>query len=232
LTGVSLNLLVKALSPVVKLLEAVTRMLRPRRREPSVTRAELLAMARVSAQEGGLDPDESRIFANLLQLDRVKVREVMTPRTIVQALPRASTVGEVRDNHERLRCSRIPVYGDSIDDVQGYVLRHDLLERAAAGRLDVRLEELARPLGALPASSTVAHALDRFIAEKDHLFLVVDEFGGTAGLVTLEDALETLLGREIVDESDSVADLQALARRRYQQALRRLASYQDRPDGT
>nr|MBC8328849.1 CBS domain-containing protein [Planctomycetota bacterium] len=106
----------------------------------------------------------------------------------------------------------------------GYVLRTDILEQAAAGREETTLRELARPLHALPEVGSVARALDRFISGGDHMFLVVDEYGGTAGVLTLEDVLETLLGREIVDESDSAVDLRAVAHRRYQEHKKRLAA--------
>ncbi len=222
-TGVSLVVLVRVLAPVVAALELIARQLRPRRREPAVTRGELQAMARLGAQEGSLADDERLVFENVLRLDRMKVSEVMTPRTIMTALPAALTVGEVRSAHEGLRFSRIPIYGRDQDDMEGYVLRTDLLEHAAAGSTDTTLRSLVRPLHALPEIASVAKALDRFISGKEHLFLVVDEYGGTAGLLALEDVLETLLGREIVDESDSTVDLQELARRRYLEHQKRLA---------
>ncbi|MHC4846226.1 MAG: CNNM domain-containing protein [Planctomycetota bacterium] len=221
MTGNSLAVLVRALAPVVAVLEQITRLMRPKRRGPTVTRAELGAMARVGAEEGQLDESEQLILENLMQLDMVKVRDVMTPRAIMFALPASLTVGEALDGPEELGFSRIPVYGRDHDDVKGYVLRHDIFERAASGHREEHLDVLARPIASIALGSSVAQALHRFISDKDHLFLVVDEFGGTAGLIALEDALETLLGREIVDESDTVVDLQALARQRYALHLKR-----------
>ncbi|MHC5211794.1 MAG: CNNM domain-containing protein [Planctomycetota bacterium] len=221
MTGFSLGVLVRVLAPVVTVLERFARLLRPRRRGPTVTRAELQAMARVGVEEGHIDEGERRVLDNLMQLGKVKVRDVMTPRAIMFALPASLTVGEALDGPRELTFSRIPVYGRDQDDVKGYVLRHDVFERAAAEGRETRLDELTRPLSSIALGSTVAQALHRFIADKDHLFLVVDEFGGSAGLIALEDALETLLGREIVDESDTVEDLQALARQRYALFLER-----------
>jgi CBS domain containing-hemolysin-like protein len=220
-TGHSLGVLVVVLAPVIAVLEQITRLVRPRRRGPTVTRAELGALARVGAEEGQLDESEKLILENLMRLDLVKVRDVMTPRAIMFALPASLTVGGALDGPEQLGFSRIPVYGRDHDDVKGYVLRHDVFERAAAGKREERIGVLARPIASISLGSSVAQALQRFISDKDHLFLVVDEFGGTAGLIALEDALETLLGREIVDESDTVADLQALARQRYERHLER-----------
>jgi len=223
-TGASLTLLMKVLAPVVAALDLITRLLRPRRAPPAVTRAELQAMARMGAAEGSLGAQEGRVLDNLLELDRVKVREVMTPRTIVMTLSSTLTVGEVQASQKQLRFSRIPVYGTGPDDVKGYVLRTDILEQAAAGKMDATLAGLVRPLEAVPENASVARTLDRLITGEDHLFLVVDEYGGTAGLITLEDALETLLGREIVDESDPVVDMRALALRRFEQHRQRLAA--------
>ena len=223
-TGRSLVVLVRVLAPVVAALELIARLMRPSRRAPAVTRSELQALARLGAKEGSLAEEERLVFDNVLRLDRTKVREVMTPRTIVTSLPATLTVGEVRSAHEDLAFSRIPIYGRDRDDVEGYVLRMDILEQAAAGHTDTTLRALARPLHAVPATASVARALDRFISGNDHVFLVVDEYGGTAGLVTLEDALETLLGREIVDESDPAVDLRAVAHRRYQEHQKRLAA--------
>lgn len=220
-TGASLVVLVRILAPIVAAMELVARPFRPRRRGPAVTRAELQAMARLGAKEGSLAVDEHLVFENVLHLDKRKVREVMTPRTVVTSMPAARTVGEVHAESEELPYSRIPIHGRDQDDVQGYVLRTDILKQAAAGRDGATLLELVRPIQALPEVASVASALEAFISSKDHIVLVVDEYGGTAGVLTLEDVLETILGREIVDESDSAADMQAVARRRYQEDRRR-----------
>ena len=113
----------------------------------------------------------------------------------------------------------MPIFGESADDIKGYVLRHELYKRAAADEHDVKLHEIARRLDVVPETNSVADVLDDFIAKQDHIFLVIDEYGGTAGLITMEDAVETLLGIEILDESDPVPDLRELARRRYQSQL-------------
>jgi len=223
-TGYSLAVLVRVLAPVVAALEWITRLLRPRRRALAVTRAELQALARLGAREGSLAEEESLVLDNLLRLDHMKVREVMTPRMIMTSLPASLTVGEVRSAHKEMPFSRIPIYERDRDDVEGYVLRTDILEQAAAGQTDTQLRALARPLHVVPETASVARALDAFISGKEHVFLVIDEYGGTAGLVTLEDALETLLGREIVDEWDNAVDLRAVAHRRYLEHQKRLAA--------
>jgi len=213
-TGMCLHVLVKLLFPLVRLLELMTRMLRPVRKGPTVTRAELEVLARISAEEGGIAERERRTFENLLRLEDIPVRDVMTPRTILLALPESLTVGELLESGEVPPFSRIPISPGGADEIRAYVLRQDVFERGIAGETGASLAELGRPIHVVPETRSVAGALEDFIANRSHILLVADEYGGTSGLLTLEDAMETLLGREIVDESDRVADLQDLARKR------------------
>ncbi|MCY3780564.1 MAG: hemolysin family protein [Chloroflexi bacterium] len=214
-TAYSLRALLWVMRPAVFAFEFVTRSMRPSVEAPTVTRSELQVMARISAEEGGIRERENRIVANLLQLADVQVETIMTPRTVMVMFQEDQTIGEIVQTHDVLRFSRIPVYGESADDVKGYVLRHDIYQRAAADEHDVQLREITRVLDVVPETNSVAQVLDEFIAKQDHIFLVIDEYGGTAGLITMEDAVETLLGIEILDESDPIADLRVLARRRY-----------------
>ena len=236
-TAYSLRALLWVFKPAVFAFEFVTRSMRPSEDAPTVTRSELQVMARISAKEGGIQERENRIVSNLLQLAEVQVETIMTPRTVVVMFQAEQTVREVMQAHTFLPFSRIPVYGESADDVQGYVLRHEIYRRAAADEHDVKMSQIARKLEVVPETNSVAQVLDEFIAKQDHIFLVIDEYGGTAGLITLEDTVETLLGIEILDESDRVADLRQLARRRYQSQLdlldtvnRARVSPEDSPD--
>ncbi len=230
-TAHSLRILLWFFKPAVIIFEFVTRSLRPSEETPTVTRSELQVMARISAQEGGIQERENRIVANLLQLADVQVEKIMTPRTVVLMFHEAQTVGEIVALHPVLPFSRIPVFGESADDVKGYVLRHEIYKQAAADAHDVKLSAIARPLDVVPETNSVAQVLDEFIVQQDHIFLVIDEYGGTAGLITLEDTVETLLGIEILDESDRVADLRQLARRRYQGQFDLLAGGQSQTSG-
>ena len=228
-TAYSLRVLLVLLKPAVFLSEFVTRSMRPSEEAPTVTRSELQVMARISAEEGGIQERENRIVANLLQLADVQVETIMTPRTVMVTLQEDEKVGDVMGSNAILPFSRIPVYGESADDIKGYVLRHEIYKRAAADEHDVKLREIALRLDVVPETNSVADVLDDFIAKQDHIFLVIDEYGGTAGLITMEDAVETLLGIEILDESDPVPDLRELARRRYQGQLRPQAGSQPAP---
>ena len=223
-TAYSLRALLLLLRPAVFAFEFVTRSMRPSEELPTVTRSELQVMARISAEEGGIQERENRVVANLLQLADVLVETIMTPRTVVLMFQADQTVAEVMQSYAFLPFSRIPVFGESADDVKGYVLRHEIYRRAAADEHSVKMREILRQLEVVPETNSVAQVLDEFIAKEDHVFLVIDEYGGTAGLITLEDTLETLLGIEILDESDPVADLQELARRRYQSQADLLAA--------
>ncbi|MCY4017852.1 MAG: hemolysin family protein [Chloroflexi bacterium] len=215
-TAYSLRALLFVFAPAVRAFEIVTRAMRPSEDSPTVTRSELQVMARISAEEGGIKERENRIVNNLLQLADVQVESIMTPRTVVLMFQEEATIGDVVNTHKFLPYSRIPVFGESADDIKGYVLRHEIYKRAAADEDDVQMREIALELEVVPETNSVAQVLDEFIAKHEHIFLVIDEYGGTAGLITLEDTVETLLGIEIMDESDRVVDLRQLARRRYQ----------------
>ncbi len=212
----AIDVLVKLLLPMVWILEQLTRLISPKERSPVVSRIELQALAALSRSEGSIAEREHRIFNNLLRLDGVKVRDIMTPRIVVSSLPESTTIGAVVADQRPLRYSRIPIFGEDIDDVTGFVLRLDIMNAAARGQREKALSELRRPLHTVPETMSVAQALDEFSNRRDHMFLVVDEYGGTAGILTMEDSIETLLGIEITDESDLVADLRALAKRRYE----------------
>jgi len=215
-TAYSLRALLWLLKPAVFAFEFVTRSLRPSDDAPTVTRSELRVMAGIGAQEGSIHERENRVVSNLLQLADVQVETIMTPRIVVTMFQQDQQIRDVIQASPLLRFSRIPIYGESADDIKGYVLRHEIYKRAAADEHAVQLRDISLPLSVVPETNSVAQVLDEFIAKQEHIFLVIDEYGGTAGLITLEDTVETLLGIEILDEYDREADLRQLARRRYE----------------
>ena len=185
-----------------------------------ITREEIIALASLGHREGALFPDESEYLANILSLREVTTEKVLTPRSVVHMLGRDMTVSEALDHPRTRQFSRMPVYGDSTDDIIGKVIKRDLFLAERAGHGDEKVEKYVRPIVRVSEKLPIQQLLDLFIKHRAHLFMVEDEFGQNSGVVTLEDAIETLLGREIVDESDKVEDMQALARDKYRRRLR------------
>lgn len=177
-----------------------------------MTREEMIVTAEIGANDGTLRPKESLVIRNLLMLDKVKVSDIMTPRSVILAFEEENTVGQLMDKHKPIRFSRIPVFVDDLDNVIGMVHRYKLMEAASHDQPELSVKSLMQPLHTIPEEISVAAALDQFIKRKEHVFLVIDDYGSTTGLVSLEDAVETLLGVEIVDEFDSVADMRQYAR--------------------
>ncbi len=177
-----------------------------------VTRDEVAVTAELGLLAGQLRPQESRVIRNLLRLHRIPVEDVMTPRPVIFALPEDLTVAQAIAEHPRLRFSRIPVYRDDTDHITGHITRHALLTASVDGQADTTLSALARPIFNLAEDTSVADALQRMVTEHQHIALILDEFSATAGLITQEDCIETLLGVEIVDETDSVEDMREAAR--------------------
>ncbi len=217
--------------PFVKLSQGLSRMLSSGREETSVSREELTALADLGAEEGVFEAEESRILHNLLRFSSLRVRDIMTPRTVVVSLPEDQTVGEVVEANDSFRFSRLPIYAESREDITGFVLKDEILLRAAQERLDEPLHTLKRELEVVPESLPLPDLFERLLNRSAHIALVVDEYGGMAGIVTMEDVVETLLGLEIVDEADSVDDMQKLARQQWLRRARRLGLVPEDFDG-
>ncbi|MDX1735610.1 MAG: CNNM domain-containing protein [Halioglobus sp.] len=212
--------LVTLLYPLVWLSGHLTALFSKEDKSAAISREELAALAKLGARHGSLGPQESQLMENILQLRHTRTEAILTPRTVVSALAARLTVSQALEQLDEMRFTRLPVYEEDLDTVIGMVLRPQLLiaERNDGGEhpLTDYIHDIYRVSGDLP----VLRLLDLFIKRREHLFLVEDQYGQTAGIVTLEDAVETLLGREIMDESDEVADMQELARTRYRGRLR------------
>jgi magnesium and cobalt exporter, CNNM family len=207
-----LKFLIWFLYPFVKLSEKLTSGMVEGPTLSGFSRAEFSAMVDVSAEEGQLEKQESSMLKNLLLLNAIRVEEVMTPRTVIFSLSESSTVETFFHKYDDTRFSRIPIYSDgNQEQIIGFVLRSDLLLAQSRGNTTTLLKTYCREIHAILDSTKVAKALEEFIGFKSQLMLVIDEYGGVEGLVTLEDLLETMLGLEIVDESDKTIDMQQLA---------------------
>ena len=213
LTAYILQALVWLFYPFVKLSALLTRGLTHGPGLTGFNREEMTVMAELSASEGQLDPRESNILVNLLHLRETRVSDAMTPRTVVFSLSGDLTVEEFFWKYGGERFSRIPVYTDEPGQLDGFVLRSDLLLAQARGNTETKLSNYQRAMSALPETSSLSHAFEEFLRQRAHIMMVVDEYGNVDGILTLEDILETLLGLEIIDEGDVAHDMQVLARR-------------------
>lgn len=196
--------------PLVVVFQALSRVLSGKSGPSVLTREDLALLAELGQQEGALDEKEYRVLRNLLRLNKIRVSEVMTPRNVALMLPKEMTVADAVEKHGPLRFSRTPIYDGGPDHPVGIALRPRIYEALREGGGGRTLGEIAQPIHAVPEVATVGDVLNEFVKRREQLFLVVDEYGGTAGLVTLEDAIETLLGEEIVDETDFVVDMRQL----------------------
>lgn len=215
------------MKPFVWLSRGVTRLLSRGEPEASVSRAEMTALAEIGAREGVFEESESRFLQNLFRFRSIRVRDVMTPRTVIFALPETMTAREMLERHDGLRFSRIPIFQGNRDEITGYVLKDEILLTVAQDNGDMPLHELKREILAVPESLPLPACFERLMDRGEHFALVVDEYGGTAGVVSMEDVVETLLGLEIVDEADSVDDMQRLARQKWLQRAQRLGLVAD-----
>ncbi len=219
-TAYACRAIVVSTLPLVWLSEQLTKLLQPKDSlASSVSRDELVALAKVGLSEGVLDEAESRIISNLIRLRSTRVEGIMTPRTVLGALPETLSCGKAMDRRATHRFSRVLIYSDEPDNIIGYALRNDILRHVAEDAHSKPVGALKRPIRIVTEFATVASLFSAFIASNDQIALVVDEFGGTSGLVTLEDIIETLLGLEIVDESDRDVDMRELARQRWSERI-------------
>ena len=222
MTAHGLKFLIRALYPFVVMSEMLTRGLSRDRELEGFSREEFAAMADLGEQEGQLEERESRILKNMFLLHETTVTDVMTPRPVVFSLPESLTVSEYFDNHYDSRFSRIPVYSGDREQVTGFVLKDDLLLAQARSNTDKTLAHYRRELPALPDTTSLSDAFEEILHKRGHIMLIVDEYGGMEGIITMEDILETLLGLEIMDESDKTADMQQHARRMWRRRAREM----------
>ncbi|MEM7208889.1 MAG: CNNM domain-containing protein [Pseudomonadota bacterium] len=218
--------LIKLVFPLVWSATLLTSLFSRKKRQ-EITREEIIAMASLMHKDGSLISQENQYLSNVLSLHDITTEDVLTPRTVVHMLPQDTSVTDALEMPDTKRFSRIPIFWNDTDHVSGHVFRSDLYEAERTGKGSAPVSDYSRPIERVSEKLPVQQLLDRFIKTRAHMFLVEDEFGQTSGIVTLEDAIETLLGREIVDESDTVVDMQELARGKYRDRLRRVKQEKD-----
>ena len=224
-TVMSLRLIIVLLYPLVWACQFITRRMNHGDNASVLTRSEFLALAEIGEKDGVFEAGETSIIENLLRFRDITAQDVMTPRMVVKIAVQEDTVDDflAANADGPLQFSRIPLHRrDSSEDITGYVLRNQILELKIRNAGDTPLAEIRRPLRAVDETSALPELYDWFVSNREHIALVMDSYGGMSGIVTMEDVIETLLGLEIVDESDSVTDMQALARRNWEKRARAL----------
>lgn len=208
-----ISFMVKITYPFIFLATFITNTLQKgRKNEVNFSKDEIITIVNMSEKEGVLQAKESILIKNLFKLKNIKAKDIMTPRTVVFAFDSKTTLKEALLNDNLYVYSRIPVYNESIDDIAGVVFKQTILEKRVKKKKKTLLKDIMVPVHKVPENISVSTLFDMFIRMKMHLFIVQDEYGQTSGVVTLEDALETLLGIEIVDEMDQVTDMQEFAK--------------------
>ena len=222
----SLEITTLLMWPLVKMAEFLTRLMTKNRPKKSVHRDEFIALAELGAKEGIFHKYESRVLQNLFFLRDIRTKDIMTPRTVVYAMPEDMSAERVIAESGRIYFSRIPVFGDDLDDIKGFVLKTDIFQ-AAQEKPETTLKEMIRPIVVVHDKLSLHELFEQMMNESTHIALVVDEYGGTEGVVTMEDFIETLLGLEIVDEIDRVEDMQEIARRQWERRAQRVGLVTD-----
>lgn len=214
--------------PIVALSAILTKALSRDKEELTTSREEISVLASIGTQEGIFIEQENKIIQNLIKLKKIRIYEIMTPRTVVVEANEEMTLQEFLENKEFLHFSRIPVYEGNRDNITGYVFREVVFEKLAEDEFDLKLKDLKRNILHFPNSTTLFHAWDSMLSNKQHISLVTDEYGGMDGIATLEDIIESLLGFEIVDEKDKVENMQQYALDRWKARQNKYKLLQDK----
>jgi len=214
---------------ILWLLQLTTKLIGSKGHHGSVlSREDFHVMADMAHKEGVFQESESKIIKNLLTFKEVLVKDIMTPRTVLKTASEEMKIQEFYDANPNLKFSRIPIYGSSVDEISGYFLKDNLMEAIIKGKGEQLLKSIKRELTITTRNLPIPDLFEKLIAKREHIALVVDEYGSVSGLVTQEDVIETLLGLEIMDESDNVADLQMLARKSWESRAKRLGLIEEK----
>jgi CBS domain containing-hemolysin-like protein len=193
----------------------VTKAFSKQKNEQTTSREEIAALASIGTDEGLFSDKENKIIQNILRLKNVKVTEIMTPRVVVAVADENLPLLDFLNNKDYLKFSRIPIYSGNDENITGYVFRQKVFENLAEDKHNLKLKEIKRDIIVVPNSMMLFSLWEKLLEKKEHIALIVDEYGGLDGIVTMEDIIETLLGLEILDEKDTVTDMQKYARERW-----------------
>ena len=215
--SVIINAMIFITFPLVWILERMQRLISSHSTQVSVSREDISAMVSVATEEEVIEKEEKKMIQNLLKLDELTAHEIMTPSAVVEMAEGSMTIREFYDSD--LSHSRIPVYDEENDEyVIGYVLRQEILEKMAEDKFATKLHDILRPIMTFGEEDSVADIWEKMLEKKEHISVILDEYGSLRGIVTLEDVIETMLGHEIVDEKDEVVDMQEYAKEQWKKA--------------
>lgn len=223
-TTKALNILIFPLkwTGLLWLMQLTTKLIGGKGHGSVLSREGFLVMADMAHEEGVFEGNESKIIKNLLTFKEVFAKNVMTPRTVMKSENEATTVEDFFNKNMNLRFSRIPVYSETEDNIKGLVLKDEIFKEMALGHGSKKLVELKREIIIVDRNLPIPTLFEQLVETRNHMALVVDEYGSVSGIVTMEDVIETLLGMEIMDESDNVSDLQSLARKSWETRAKKL----------
>jgi len=207
-----LNVMIVIMYPVVWVSKKITRLVAGGKPQEKVSREEVAALTDIGLEEGIFAESESKTIKNLIRSRSIRANEVMTPRTVVAAIQEDSLLSEFFDDAEVRRFSRFPVYGKTPDNITGYVLKYDITDQLSKGKGNMQIRDIRRHVVICFENITIPKLLDILLEKKEQIAVLIDEYGGMSGIVTLEDIIETIFGLEIIDERDIQADMQQLAK--------------------
>ena len=212
-----MNFLIYMMYPLVVLIRFLSRVFTPEDADTTISREEVSAMANIGEEEGVFDKTENKVIQNIIKLDDIKAYDVMTPRVVSNIAPESMTLRQFYKNPDLSHNSRIPVYAESPEFITGYVMRYDVLKNLADDKFNMRLRDIKRDIAMFNEETSVSDIWESLLKTKDQIALIIDEYGCFQGILTLEDIIETILGMEIIDENDTVSDMQQYARERWEQ---------------
>lgn len=222
-TVISLKIMIYSpLYPFIILTNFITRQLKRKQPSDTFSRSEFQAITDSVIEEGVMNAEESQLLKNLMKFNRIVVKSIMTPRVVILAEEENTPIQKFYDSREEIPFSRIPVYSKDIDQFTGFVLKDELMENILEGKGDEPMKSIARTIHVVVENMPIIRLFYKLIDLRAHIAVVVDEYGMVAGIVTMEDVFETLIGLEIVDEMDNVEDMQVLARKNWETRAKKL----------
>lgn len=218
----SLYFVIIGLYPLVWLSQQITKRMKKDKDKSVLSRADFSAIAEIGAKAGIFKQGESRIIKNLLSFNTILAKDIMTPRTVAKVAREDQTIKAFFEENKNLRFSRIPIYKTTKDDINGFFLKDVLLTNIINGNGEAKLKDISREIHIVNEQLAIPNLFNHLMENREHIALVVDEFGGMAGIVTMEDVIETLLGMEIMDEFDNIENMQILARKNWEKRAKEL----------